>query len=70
MKSYKLDRSKSWAGTKAEQDQHTAQYWKQQSIDERFKASWYLTCMAYNIDPDNPPPMDKTVFSVRRSTDG
>lgn len=35
-------------------------------LDERLRQAWYLTCMAYGIDPLDPPKMDKTVFSVRK----
>ena len=31
------------------------------SMEERFKAVWMLTCEAYGIDPENPPPMRKNV---------
>ena len=34
------------------------------SMEECFKAVWALTCEAYGIDPDNPPPMRKDVIRV------
>lgn len=36
------------------------------SLSERLRQAWYLTCMAYGIDPENPPKMDKTVFFTRK----
>lgn len=36
------------------------------SLTERLRQAWYLTCMAYGIDPEHPPKMDKTVFSMRK----
>jgi len=40
------------------------EYWKKQSIEERFRAAFYLNSIAYNFDLNNPPLMDKTVFSM------
>ena len=39
---------------------------KETSVSERLKQAWYLTCMAYGIDPSNPPKMDKSVGSSRK----
>ncbi len=36
---------------------------------QRLKIAWHLTCIAYNLDPDNPPRMDKTIFSMREHRD-
>ena len=33
---------------------------------QRLNEAWHLTCMAYGIDPENPPKMDKTVGSSRK----
>ena len=66
MSDYKLDRNAHWAGKIEDQTRRNVQFWSKKTIEERLKASWYLTCMAYGIDPDNPPPMDKTKFSSRK----
>lgn len=36
------------------------------SLAERLRQSWYLTSKAYGFDLNNPPRMDKTVFSCRK----
>ena len=36
---------------------------------QRLKLAWHLTCIAYNLYPDNPPRMDKTVFQMRKQED-
>ena len=36
------------------------------SLKQRLDEVWCLTCRAYNIDPKNPPKMDKTVGSSRK----
>ena len=28
--------------------------------------AWYLTCMAYGIDPKNPPKMEKVPVGMRK----
>jgi len=66
MSIYRLDRTKFNAGTKQEQNRRDQLHWSQASIDERFRASWYLTLMAYGLDPDNPPRLDRTAFSMRK----
>lgn len=33
---------------------------------ERLHIYWYLTSIAYKFDLNNPPKMDKTVFSMRK----
>ena len=32
---------------------------KDTPLSERLRQAWYLTCMAYGIDPENPPRMEK-----------
>lgn len=39
------------------------------SIQERLRIYWYLTSIAYKFDLDNPPRMDKTVFSMKKHED-
>ncbi|UAY51809.1 hypothetical protein [Ferruginibacter albus] len=38
------------------------------TLSERLQQSWYLTCMAYGIDHNTPPKMEKKLFSVRKHT--
>lgn len=33
---------------------------------ERLEASWVRTCRLNGIDPYNPPPFDRTAFSMRK----
>lgn len=33
---------------------------------ERLHIYWYLTSIAYKFDLNNPPKMDKTVFSMKK----
>lgn len=35
-------------------------------LGERIKQAWYLTCMAYGIDPENPPKMVKELTGMRK----
>lgn len=35
---------------------------EEKNLKERFHESWILTCRAFNIDPENPPKMDKRMF--------
>ncbi len=35
-------------------------------VGERLREAWWLTCMAYGIDPENPPKMDKQFFLTRK----
>lgn len=62
--SYKFDRTAFKAKTfKEEQKTKT---FAAESIIERLKVSFYLNSIAYNFDINNPPRMDKTVFSMRK----
>ena len=42
------------------------EYWKDKTFEERLAAAFYLNSVAYNFDINNPPEMDKTVFSMRK----
>lgn len=46
---------------------NTVEYWLTKSPEERFRAAWFLICTAYNIDRNNPPRLDRTVFSMRKN---
>jgi len=39
------------------------------SYSQRLAEAWYLTCMAYGIDPKNPPRMDKNFASSRKHSE-
>jgi hypothetical protein len=36
------------------------------SLGERLHQAWYLTAMAYGIDPQNPPRMKKELTAIRK----
>ncbi len=65
MNEYKLDRTAFKMQTFEEADMQY-EYWKKQSIEERFRAAFYLNSIAYNFDLNKPPRMDKTAFSMRK----
>lgn len=62
---YRLDKTAVKVQSK-EQAANTVAYWRAQPPEERWRAAWYLTCQAYGIDPDHPPRLDKTLFSIRK----
>ena len=62
---YRLDKTAFRRLSFLEADQNTG-YWRTKSVVERLAAAWYLIATAWGFDPDNPPPMDKTVFSCRK----
>jgi hypothetical protein len=63
---FKLDRTAFKIQTFEEADNNRA-YWLSKTPAERWSAAWYLTCCAYNIDPKNPPRLDRNVFSQRKN---
>ncbi len=62
---YKLDKTICKALTNEEAEKNK-KFSAETPLAERLRQAWYLTCMAYGIDPENPPKMDKTVFSMRK----
>ncbi len=38
------------------------------SIGDRLREAWWITCLAYGIDPVHPFKMDKYFFSTRKHT--
>lgn len=61
----KLDRNAFKVQSFREAD-NTRAYWLSKTPEERFAAAWYLICSAWNIDPENPPKLDRTVFSMHK----
>lgn len=65
-KKYRLDKSAFRLQT-FEEASNNKEYWLSKSPAERWHAAWYLICSAYNLDPDNPPRLDRSVFSMRKN---
>ena len=65
MTKYRLDKTQFKAQSFEQADDNRA-YWLQKDVKERVKAAWYLISCAYGFDLDNPPRLDKTVFSTRK----
>jgi hypothetical protein len=64
MGSYRLDRTAFKVQTPEEAANHGA-YYRSLSWQERLRIANYLNSIAYNYPENEPPRMDKTVFSVR-----
>ncbi len=62
---FKLDKTAFKMGSHKDSGNDRA-YWLSKTPMERFEAAWYLISQAYGFDPENPPPMDKTLFSTRK----
>jgi hypothetical protein len=63
---YRLDRTVFSIQSKKDAA-NTTKYWLSQSPEERWRAAWYLTCCAYGVDYDNPPRLDRSLFSMRKN---
>jgi len=63
---FKLDRTVFKHQSIEEADKNT-NYWLSKTLEERLAASFYLNSIAYNFDINNPPKMDRTVFSMRKN---
>lgn len=66
-KKYRLDKTAFKAMTADEADDYMRDY-RQYNWKERLRISFYLTSLAYKFDLDNPPKMDKTIFSTTKHT--
>ena len=62
---YKMNRSYLKAQTFAGAEKHKL-FLSTDSLSERLSQAWYLTAMAYGIDPQNPPKMQKVLVSIRK----
>lgn len=60
---YKLDRTAFSASTVEEADADMRNY-RNFTPKQRLKIATYLISSAYNFDLNNPPKMDKNVFSL------
>lgn len=67
MKEPRLDRTAFWAGKFEENETRIMEYWQTKSVRERLIAAEYLNSIAFGYDLNNPPRMDKTAFSMRKS---
>jgi len=65
MTKYRLDKTFGRVQTFWEAD-NNRDYWLKKDTKERLRAAWYLISCAYGFKLDNPPRMDKTVFSTRK----
>ncbi|MEO8087985.1 MAG: hypothetical protein ABI763_14265 [Bacteroidota bacterium] len=66
MMKFKLDRT-AFSMHSLEVNEPAINYWKDKTIDERLAATFYLNSVAYNFDLNNPPRLDRTVFSMRKN---
>ena len=62
--SFRLDRTAFHAGTHAEAEAYHRQQ-QPATMADRLRAAHYLNSVAFNFDLDNPPRLDRTVFSCR-----
>ena len=63
-KKYRLDRTAFQARNASERINYGKEHGKL-TWQERMRIHQYLNSIAYGYDLDNPPRMDKTVFSAR-----
>ena len=64
----RLDRTAFKAQTAQEASDH-ATYYKNLTWQERLRIANYLNSVAYNYPENEPPKMDKAVFSMRSRKD-
>jgi predicted metal-binding protein len=62
---YKLDKAISTMQTHAEAERKKV-FAADVPLEERLRQAWWLTCMAYGIDPANPPKMVKEITDMRK----
>jgi hypothetical protein len=62
---FRLDRTIG-KGHSHEAGGNQAAYWRSKSVDERLAGVMYLNSIVYGFDINNPPRLDKTVFSTRK----
>ncbi len=64
---HRLDRSAFKISDFREAENNRA-YWLKKTPDERLAAAWYLIASAWNLDYNNPPRLDRSVFSMRKNS--
>ncbi len=67
--SFRLDRTAFHMGTHEETERYHAQS-QPETFVERLKAAAYLNSIAFRYDINNPPRLDRTVFSARKHKNG
>lgn len=65
MNEYRFDKTAFKAMTFEEADMANI-YGIDTSYGERLRQAWYLISIAYGFDIENPPKLDRTVFSSRK----
>lgn len=65
---FRLDRTAFHAGTHEETERYHAQH-QPETMAARLWAAAYLNSGAFNYDLNNPPRLDRTVFSARQHAD-
>jgi hypothetical protein len=66
-KKYKLDKTAFQAMTVEEADDYMRNY-RNYNWKERLRVAYYLTSLAYGFDINNPPKLDKTVFTMYKQS--
>lgn len=61
-----FDRTSFFAGTHENLRKHQLQQMQEETVQQRMHGFWKLTCRVYGIDHNNPPPFDRTIFSMRK----
>jgi hypothetical protein len=64
MSPYKLDRTAFKAQTAEEAVKNQAAYYRSLTWQERLRIANYLNSIAYNYPKNEPPKIEKTVFSM------
>jgi hypothetical protein len=62
----KMDRNYHWAGKFEDNEERIKEYWQNTTVQERLEAANYLNSIVYGYDVNNPPKMDRTVFSMKK----
>jgi hypothetical protein len=65
MSNYRLDKTYFRAQSFQEADEQK-EYWLHNDVKERLGAAWYLISCAYGFNLENPPRLDKSIFSMRK----
>lgn len=63
----RMDRSFHWSGKAIDNEERLKEYWAKTTPKQRLEAAFYLNSVAFNFDINNPPKMDRTVFSMRKN---